>query len=216
MQAREVDIPRVLFLAQECNFRVERTVWNQPPRRTIHSLFEVLDKSNANYLIVGDIAFLTYIKGRNTEDLSIILALEDALEIPDLVIQEQDQDFARAQFRDVQVDLLRPHNPFFQMILDTYATEMTDQERSIRVVSPRGLLLLKLFALPSLYRQANLDRVRLYEGDIGMLLDAFPDEVDILIENLGPYLPSSDIKELRKLLLEIVARGRSSTRFDNP
>ena len=43
------------------------------------------------------------------------------------------------------------------------------EQRDIEYVV-EGLLLLKLFALPSLYRQGKIDRVELYEHDVAMLM----------------------------------------------
>jgi hypothetical protein len=41
-----------------------------------------------------------------------------------------------------------------------------------------GLLLLKLYALPSLYREGNFARVGLYENDVATLLSYFAQRPD--------------------------------------
>ncbi len=71
-----------------------------------------------------------------------------------------------------------------------------------------GLLLLKLYALPSLYRQGNLARAALYETDILMLRqDAMVDE-EKLLAVLSVHLAPHDIDELRRILLEQRERRR--------
>ena len=64
----------------------------------------------------------------------------------------------------------------------------------------------KLFALPSLYRQGDLQRANLYEADIAALLQAAPRPTPGLLAELRPHLLTSDIKELAKILDEIAAR----------
>jgi hypothetical protein len=70
------------------------------------------------------------------------------------------------------------------------------------VATRRGLLLLKLYALPSLYRRGNLARAALYETDVRMLLQGadIPDED--LLGALEAHLSRSDIDELRRILGE--------------
>ena len=65
-------------------------------------------------------------------------------------------------------------------------------------------MVLKLYALPSLYRQGQIDRATIYEGDIRRLLIAFP---EINLEELFALLLRhgmlrSDLNELRKVIAE--------------
>jgi hypothetical protein len=66
-----------------------------------------------------------------------------------------------------------------------------------------GLLLLKLYALPSLYRQGNFARVGLYENDIAMLMHDYQPDLGPLFEELEPHLSASDIATLRDIVADI-------------
>ena len=74
-----------------------------------------------------------------------------------------------------------------------------------------GLLLLKLYALPSLYRQGNFARVGLYENDIATLLHAYRSPVEPLLDELTQHLSNSDMREFRAILHDI---ERHVQRFD--
>ncbi len=65
-------------------------------------------------------------------------------------------------------------------------------------------MLLKLYALPTLYRQGQIARARIYEGDLGALLVAFPTmETEKLLGVLSHYgMLASDVNELRKVIAE--------------
>jgi hypothetical protein len=69
-----------------------------------------------------------------------------------------------------------------------------------------GLLLLKLYALPSLYRQGNFARVALYEGDIATLMHDYRPPVEPLFEELREHLSDTDLASLRKIVGEIQER----------
>jgi len=57
-----------------------------------------------------------------------------------------------------------------------------------------GLLLLKLYALPSLSRQENFARVGLYENDIATLNHDYRPDLNPLFEELESHLSASDMR----------------------
>jgi hypothetical protein len=69
-------------------------------------------------------------------------------------------------------------------------------------------LLLKLYALPSLYRQGNLARAALYETDIFMLLQDVTVDEEHLLAILSEHLAPHDVDELRRILREQRERRR--------
>src|SRR4029077_15431669 len=87
-----------------------------------------------------------------------------------------------------------------------YATRRQFVEREIPCATPEGLVLLKLYALPSLYRQGNLARVALYETDILMLMDRQKVDVEPLFMELAPHLSPTDLASLRRITDEIRQR----------
>ena len=62
------------------------------------------------------------------------------------------------------------------------------------------MLLLKLYALPSLYRQGNFARVGLYENDIATLIYYYQPDLEPLFEELTPHLSQTDQQELRNIV----------------
>ena len=84
-------------------------------------------------------------------------------------------------------------------------------ELDVPTATPEGLVLLKLYALPSLYRQGQFDRVAVYESDIASLLHRHHCEVEPLFERLAPHLLASDLRELRAIVTDIHHR---LARFD--
>jgi hypothetical protein len=123
--------------------------------QTVSRLFALLDERQIEYLLVGGIALLQYIEGRNTQDINLIMAVSSLEKLPELRIIEQNQDFARGQFGELQIDLLLTRNPLFDKVKRDYATTRQFVEQAIPCATVEGLLLLKMYALPSLYRQGS-------------------------------------------------------------
>ena len=67
-------------------------------------------------------------------------------------------------------------------------------------------MLLKLYALPSLYRQGQLLRVGLYENDIASLLHEYRPQIEPLLAELGEHLSDSDLAAVRTLVPELQRR----------
>lgn len=112
----------------------------------------------------------------------------------------------RAQFRSLRVDFLLTTDPVFKLVHDRYATTHRFQELSVRCATVEGLLLLKLYALPSLYRQADTQRIALYETDILMLVDRHRPSLDALLETLRPFIEEGAMEGLRHIVTDIEQR----------
>ena len=87
-----------------------------------------------------------------------------------------------------------------------YATRQRFVEREIPCATPDGLVLLKLYALPSLYRQGDLTRVALYETDILTLMDRCGIDLEPLFAELALHLSPTDLASLRQITDEIRQR----------
>jgi hypothetical protein len=175
-------------------------------------LFQLLDERHVDYVLVGGIAMLQYVDGRNTRDVDLIMSAGDLAGAPELAIASQDQDFARAAFEGIQVDLLLTTNQLFLGVQDHHATIVEFGGRQIRCATPSGLLLLKLFALPSLYRQGESIRAAIYEADVAGLLPLVTDGLPAIFAELRPHLLATDSVELKELVSDIRNRGK---RFKN-
>lgn len=166
-------------------------------------LFTLLHERQIDYLLVGGIAMLQYVEGRNTADIALIISVSSLQQLPEIVLTSQDDNFARGTFETLQMDFLLTRNPFFEMVQRRYVTSKPFRERDMPCTTVEGLVLLKLYALPALYRQGNFARVGLYENDIATLIHDYQSELDPLFEALNRYLSASDVASLRDIVADI-------------
>lgn len=174
--------------------------------QAISRLFTLLHDRQIDYLLVGGIALLHYVEGRNTEDIDLIMAITSLDLLPEISVTEQDEYFVRGRFESLQIDILLTRNHLFERVLRDYVTIQSFENQQIRCASVEGLLLLKLYALPSLYRQGSFARVGIYENDIATLLQAYRPEVNLLLASMGSYLSGTDLDSLREIVEEIQQR----------
>jgi hypothetical protein len=189
-------IDDVVQNAHDFNLRKPMTVDLRP---AIEALFNELDEKKIDHVLVGGVALLSYVEGRNTQDIDLIVRA-DQLESIDWHADVQDRDFARALYQGIRVDLLLRTNPLFAHVAEHERTAVDFHGRSIPIATRKGLLLLKLYALPSLYRNAQLARAALYEADIRMLHQGAEVDDGELLRVLEAHLSSSDIAELSRIL----------------
>jgi hypothetical protein len=178
---------------------------------TVASFFSLLRERQIEYVLVGGIALLQYIEGRNTEDIDLITAVSSLKRMPELFVETRDENFARGKFGDLKVDVLLTSNALFNEVRKRFTTTQHFVEQNIPCATVEGLVLLKLYALPSLYRQGNFARVGLYENDVATLLNAYNPPIERLLEELSRYLSESDMKQVKQIVIEIRRRIR---RFD--
>ena len=165
-------------------------------------LFRLLHLAKVPYLLVGGIAMLTYVQGRNTKDVDLLMSVSAMAHVPELKVLNREDCFVRGSFRTLQVDLLLTSNPLFQTVQERFATKHRFAELEVPAVSVEGLIVLKLYALPSLFRQLDWDRVYVYESDIKQLLARYQPDVEPLLALLKPHVLPSDLGEMRKLIDE--------------
>lgn len=175
----------------------------------VERLFDLLTEKGVEFLLVGGVAMLAHMQGRNTEDVDLIMSLSDQERLqPPLLVEERDSFFARASFDQLRIDFLQAEHPLFAHVMREYsearAFDFLRAQRTIPCATPAGLLLLKLYALPSLYRQGQIQRANLYAGDIGQLLAAFPEmDTETLLGLLDSHgVSESDVRELRRVVAE--------------
>lgn len=168
--------------------------------------FNLLESRKIDFVLVNGIALLTYVEGRNTQDIDLIMALPSLSKLPEIKIENQDLDFARGKFGELQIDILLTKNPLFAEVGKNYTTTKQFMDRKIRSATVEGLLLLKLFALPSLYRQGSFERVGIYENDIATLMYTFKPKMEPLFAELPKHLNETDMVEARKIIADVETR----------
>jgi hypothetical protein len=174
----------------------------------VERLFSLLEERRVDYVLVGGVALLQYVEGRNTQDIDLIMATSSLERVPEIELIRQDENFARSMFEGLQIDILLTRNPLFARIQQAHTTSRPFTERTVKTATVQGLVLLKLYALPSLYRQGDFTRVGLYENDVATLLYAYQlDDITILNE-LKSFVSATDLEEIRNIMAEL--RGRFS------
>jgi len=174
--------------------------------KQVEELFNLLGSRKIDFVLVNGIALLTYVEGRNTQDIDLIMALPSLAKLPEIKIESQDMYFARGNFGELQIDILLTKNPLFAKVEEEYTTTKQFMDRKIRCATVEGLILLKLFALPSLYRQGSFERVGIYENDIATLMHSFNPKMESLFKELGRHLNKDDMAEAQKIISDIEAR----------
>lgn len=194
-----------VFNPRRWNITVSESDFNKL-LKTVDCLFEELDSSGAPYLLVGGIAMLTYVEGRNTEDIDLIMRRADLNDLEQMVIAEESRDFIRADYQGLQVDLLLTQNALFEDVQQNYRSEIQWGNRRVPCATPQGLVILKFYALPSLYRQGKFDRAALYETDILQLAYRYNLLLEDAMQVVDPHLIASDRLEIREIARDIEQR----------
>jgi hypothetical protein len=153
-----LDIGRVIQLAKAAKAGNWSREMNGEYSRSMNDFLLLMQQRNIPFVVVGGIALLQHVPGRNTEDLDIIVAAPRLSDLPELEVIERNDMFAQTSFHGLRVDLLFFEHPFFQRIDRDFSAELPYSVGALRTATIEGLTLLKLFALPSLYRQFDLDR----------------------------------------------------------
>jgi hypothetical protein len=174
--------------------------------QSVQDLFALLERRKIAYVLVGGVALLHYVEGRNTQDLDLLMSLSALEKLPELQISTRELYFARANYGELQIDVWLTKNPLFKQVQHKYARVQRFMERDIPLATVDGLLLLKLYALPSLYRQGNFARVGIYENDIATLLHDYQPDTSALLDELSHYMNESDLAEIQRILAEIQTR----------
>ena len=220
-EKRDVTLPEGVSLRRVAQVLLD--AWEADPRRWMNTppqlregapqaaipapqdtmdLFRLLAERRVDYLLVGGLAMLAYVKGRNTKDVDLLMSVAALEQLPELKIEDRNDFFARGKFKSIQVDLLLTKNPLFKIVAEEFATKHPFEELSVPMATVEGMILLKLFALPSLYRQFEWERIHVYEGDIKTLLALHKPAIEPLFALLDRHVLPTDLKELKKIVSE--------------
>ena len=173
---------------------------------TVARFFTLLREREIDYVLVGGIALLQYVEGRNTEDIDLIMAISALEKLPELSLETRDDDFARGKFGNLKVDVRLTSNPLFDEVRKRFTTSKRFVEQEIVCVTVEGLILLKLYALPSLYRLGNFTRVGLYENDVATLIHIDNPPLESILSELAKYLNVTDLDQVKEIVQEIQQR----------
>lgn len=197
------------------NSEALRTMDLQDVLRRIPRLFDLLDERGVPYVLAGGIAMLVYVEGRNTQDIDLVVPTDALDTVPELVVDERRDEFARTMYGDLRVDLLFTDHGLFDTVHRDYSTVRRFAERDIRCATVEGLTMMKLYALPSLYRQGRFGRLHIQEGDVGSLLSVFRTDLKSIFGELENHLTATDVDGLREIVDDIQKQlATQRTRFN--
>lgn len=170
------------------------------------TLFDLLHNRSISYVLVGGIAMLQYVEGRNTQDIDLIIAVPSLKKLPEVRIESRDENFGRGYFGTLQIDFLFTTNPVFKEVSAKHTTTLQFGDQQIETATTTGLILLKLYALPSLYRQGNFAKVGIYENDVATLMQAYQADSSAIVTALSRHLDTPDMSEIEGIMKEIEER----------
>lgn len=179
----------------------------------VRSLFTDLSQSGIPHLLVGALAMLQHVDGRSTRNIDLIVALDDLDKLSGFRSDQREDWFTTGTVGSLRVHLWHTALPFFATVMHNHAETRRLLNVPIRCATLEGLVLLKLFTLPSLYRQGKVQRAALYETDILQLLLHQPRDPEGILLQLQAHMPASDIKALGKILHEIQQRATHQHHF---
>jgi hypothetical protein len=177
------------------------------PTDDVFRLFHLLRERCIRYLLVGGVALLKYLEGRNTKAVDLIISLDSLAALPEIEVLDRQEQFVHGKFRTVPLDLLLTIDPLFRSVQDSYATVHRFEEIDVPCATVEGLVALKLYALPALYRQMDLDRAALHENDVTMLLTRYQPALEPVLALLAQHVSESDSRELKKIAAETAERA---------
>jgi len=85
--------------------------------QSVQDFFSILEQRSIGYVLVGGIALLHYVEGRNTVDLDLLMDVSSLNKLPELSISSRDRDFVRAKYGELQISgkymtAFQPHSNF--------------------------------------------------------------------------------------------------------
>lgn len=169
----------------------------------VKDLFRLLGERGIDYVLVGGIALLQYIEGRNTKDIDFVMSMASVKALPELIVTDSNPIFLRAMFRNLRVDVLLTSNPLFKEIQRDFVTTHRFHEVQVPTATVEGLLIMKLYALPNLYRQGNSQKAILYQNDVALLLDRHRPKLEAVWKVLARALTAGELHDVREIVSDI-------------
>ena len=186
--------------------------------REAEEFFDLLEARQVSFLLVGGLAMLAHVRGRNTEDVDLIISVPDRRRLePEVAVTEPGgpgQPFAVGRYKQLRIDYRDAAEPFFKLVAERYGErrrfDFLAGGRPLACATPEGLMLLKLYALPHVTRQGDWERVDAYETDILNLWMMRPDlDPHNLLSVLRPFVWEGGLYSLEHEVLPDVARRKA-------
>jgi hypothetical protein len=203
----ELDIGRINYYARVFAAGCEGGILSpEQMTESVARLWAFLRERKIAHVLVDGIALLQYVDGRNTEVIDLIMAAPGLDLLPEIEITDRNNYFATGMFDDLRIDLLLTENPLFATVQRSYTTVRAFAGETVPCATVEGLILLKLYALPALYRSGDFARIGLYENDVATLYNAYRPALEPLVVELRRHLNASDFNEVQGIMVDIQRR----------
>ena len=146
---------------------------------------------------------------RTTAYYDYIIAKDDIETVEELQKESSDRNFGRYLYQGTRIDALYRDNPIFDYVMTNCLDSAVIEGRKITRATPESIILLKLYALPSLYQQGQHRRAMTYENDIsGLLMQVTDINAERIFKVLVGELLPSQIDELDNILKDCQLRAQ--------
>jgi hypothetical protein len=196
----------VIAFARGANLAKRETSVSLDYESLVAEFLQLMRSRDVPFVVVGGIALLQHVRGRNTQDIDLIISFPGLARLPELEIRERNDMFAFGNFHGLPVGVRLGEHPLFQEVAERFATELEYQVGPIPTATIEGLIILKLFAMPGLYRRFDYDRIAIYEADLTQLLFRSEKTDEFFLAALKPYLTESELFETSNVLADIRRR----------
>lgn len=174
------------------------------------SFIRLLEARGIEYALVGGAALLTMDDCQRPMDaFDFIIAKADIDQVSVVQLEGNDRNFGRYSYQGTRIDALYRDNPIFEYVMKNCLDSAVIEGKEMVRATPEGIVLLKLYALPSLYQQGRSRRAVTYENDIlGLLMQPVEISFERVLRVLAGELLPSQITELRSILEDCQRRAQ--------
>lgn len=119
-------------------------------RQRVKAILQTLNEHGIRYAIIGGVALAHHARPRMTQDIDLLVAVEDVERVRTLLRDHYQRGTAIVYLFDVEgtrLDVL-PARLCYQMAALDHAVEVTIEDVPTKVVRVHDLILLKMFAFP--------------------------------------------------------------------
>jgi hypothetical protein len=169
---------------------------------------DTLVEREIDCVLVGAMAMLMYVSGRNTQDLDFIASRREVRRLPEVIeaYKNDEKNFREGYFGSLKVDFLLTGNRLFKRIAERYSQPMVIGNRTLKVATPEGLVIMKLYAIPTLLYQFREDKILRYEADLADLLAGTEVRDTVVLDELKKHLKPGEFLAAKTVLQDIRER----------
>lgn len=174
--------------------------------QAVDRLFSLLEQRHIEYSLSGGMALHSYIQTPGSSDLVLLMDLSALENLPELSVSGQEGFSVHTEFEGEPVEIWHTQNPLYYKVCSKFSESRRFLDHDVPMVTVEGLLLLKMFALPSVYRQGSFAEASIQEAEIATLLHDYEPNISHLLDEVAVYLNDEDVTEVISIILDVQKR----------